>query len=1359
MSTALLAAAVGLPLVGALVAAVLRSPQRSGRLATSALGLASIASIVVLAVAAAAEDGLAGDGLLRANRATALLLLVVTGTATVVSSFSTRSLDRDERTPWFFAATAVLVAGSALVLTATGLVLVGAGWIVSGWALAALVGFDRNGPRMPAARRRIVRSIAVGDVALVLALVAAARASDGLSIDALAATGPLAGAGIAGLPAVDVVAVLLVVAGLSRSAIFPFHRWLAGTLVAPTPVSAIVHAGFVSGAGILLLRFADPFVASPTAVVLAFAAAGLTVVLASSASASRPDVKGSLAWSTVAQMAFMVVQCAVGAFSSAVFHIAGHGMYKAARFLGAGDTVPAAVRERRRPAGADAAPPPIRWAVVALAPAIGVALGAWWLPPHVNDAGQVLIVAFAWATGAAGLAAWTGRRPFGPLPTLAIGGVLAVLAGLAYFGGLYVVEGFLEPVVASPVTAIDTVPLVVVLALGALGLAALAVPGAAPFRTAAASLRIRWSEGTLRTATAPSGDEPAVPTTVDESERSRIRGDVARAASLVAPMWPLSSFVAVNPLGGLEAQGFDGATATARRWLGARTHLSLAEFRADHDRRLTRLADLEYVVHRRYAELCAHQPTDVEGRLVSPADIVVTDLLHGPELADGPVARTSLERLGAHDLAELVDRIVAGWAADYVTHPEPGERFVTRCRRLAASDPRLRAALTAPAHDWLTRLDPDPAAMLGAAFVAAGVEPDGRVDELRGRFARLPGWSGLAKWRNEWAIPGDPRPPLAPIEIAAVHAALDAAVVLSLPEPVPAVEPADDTASRPDALDARVRAVADVLAPGGKQRDLDAIRAVLDQVPHTDRAPMWLEAQERCFDERLLAVLDRVDPGRRVERPDAQAVFCIDVRSEGFRRHLEDAGEIETFGFAGFFGVPLSIRRIGWTHDEARCPVLVAPSIPASELPHADAIGALGTHLAAERWHAGVHAAHAGAKKAPGAAFALAEATGWVSGPTAAARTLLPLRATPPAPRRTRMLLEESVLVEQRIFAAESVLRTMGLIDRFAPVVLLCGHTSRTVNNAHASALDCGACAGAAGDDNALAVAALLNAPDVRHGLAERGIEIPDDTWFVAGLHDTASDHVTILDAATVPETHVEQVTRLQSQLDRAGAAQAAARSAHLPGSPGKVRHRGADWAQVRPEWGLARAAAFVIGPRSFTSGIDLDGRAFLHGYDAEHDPTGRVLETIMTAPLVVAHWITSQYYFSTVDPEVFGAGDKLMHNPIGSIGVVSGDGGDLRVGLPLQSTHVDGERHHQPVRLLAVIQADLARIEEIIGRHRILQTLVGGSWLRIAARSHPHEPWSTRTAEGTWITNPRPFDTATTIADESFHLVNSEMS
>ena len=201
-----------------------------------------------------------------------------------------------------------------------------------------------------------------------------------------------------------------------------------------------------------------------------------------------------------------------------------------------------------------------------------------------------------------------------------------------------------------------------------------------------------------------------------------------------------------------------------------------------------------------------------------------------------------------------------------------------------------------------------------------------------------------------------------------------------------------------------------------------------------------------------------------------------------------------------------------------------------------------------------------------------------------------------------------------------------------------------------------------------------------------------------------------------------------------AGERLARERAGRLPGDPQKVRVRGHDWAQVRPEWGLAGNAAFVVGPRSITAGLDLACRVFLHAYDAKGDDDGSALETIMTAPLVVGQWISAQYYFSAVEPEQFGAGDKTLHNPVGGIGVVLGEGGDLQVGLPAQAVGVGDRRMHEPLRLLAVIQAPLERIEAIIQRNQALRELIGGKWMTVAGRSHGDEHWSIRSPGGTWV-------------------------
>lgn len=1306
-------------------------------------------------------------GSVAVTRSAVLLLAAVLGTAAVVASFSRRSLDLDARTTRYFAFIGVLTSGSTVVVLPGPSAALLVGWVASGAALVALVGHERRWPRAAQAQRLILRNLLTGDVALFLALVVIGLQSSGSPVtDTGAVVDDLRTSSIAGIGSIHVVAILLVIAGASRSALFPFHRWLLGTLAAPTPVSALVHAGLVSGAGLLFVRFGGVILASDVAVVAAFTLAVTTLVLATVAGLFRADAKGTLAWSTVGQMAFMVVQCTVGALSSAVFHIAGHGMYKASLFLGVGDTAAAGLRSRRRPGPATVMSPIVRLGVAVVLGAGAVAVTIAVIPPDVNDAGTALVVIFAWLSIVSGLHGWLARGPFTPVVASVSGGVGAVLASAAYLGGLRLVEQWMKPDLDALAgdTAIGVPELLVVVAAFAVVAVMASLPGPVgrSIRTAAYWMVMWLAEPAPPQSpgrTTGDGDAEPAPAWIepDPARRAEIAAEVSSAAAVIAPSWPLESFVAVNPLGGLESHGFDEATSMARRWLGTRTHLSLSEFRADHESGLTTRADLEHSVLYHLTDVSSLDHFEAGGRTISPLEVLVADLLHAPEPSVEAVGNTELQRCEGEpaEMSAHIDDILSSWLAQYVGTPawrpvDRGPTFVEMGLRLMKVDPRVRRIGAADQREFVASVRAEPTQLIDAALSSMGIPDERRIDELRGNLARLPGWAGLAKWRNEWAQPDETRPPLAPIDVVAVRVALEAVAVAAIGGP--AGDRARESTSPVSIVEApraeRVDAVVGALGVPDDDRTRRAVAEILGHVPETQLPSLWLSAQERNFDGRMLALLDRVDPGPRLDRPDAQAVFCIDVRSEGLRRHLEMAHRVETIGFAGFFGVPMRIRHLGWDHTEPRCPVLVAPAITASESPLDDAIVSVAGEMSRARAVGALKSAHDAAKRGIGAPFALAETAGWLVGPDAARRTFGPPRSTPLPERRTRMVLDDDeVLHEQRVFFAESALRTMGLTDRFAPIVLLCGHTSRTVNNPHATALECGACAGAAGDDNARAVAALLNSADVRHGLVERGIEIPDDTWFVAGLHDTAADRVTFLDTALVPESHRRPLDELGAALEEAGSRQAGDRAVKLRASDADVRDRGADWAQIRPEWGLAGNAAFIIGPRSMTSGLDLDGRAFLHEYDADADETGKVLETIMTAPLVVGHWISSQYYFSTVDPERLGAGDKLLHNPIGTTGVISGAAGDLRVGLPLQSTHAHGERFHQPLRLLAVIQADLERIERIIAENPILQTLTRGSWLRIAGRSHAHEPWSTRTAAGTWITNPRPISRLSTLA------------
>jgi hypothetical protein len=792
----------------------------------------------------------------------------------------------------------------------------------------------------------------------------------------------------------------------------------------------------------------------------------------------------------------------------------------------------------------------------------------------------------------------------------------------------------------------------------------------------------------------------------------------------------------------LQQLPFDEATAEMRRLSGAKTHLSLDEYRTLFDAGEIGVGDVRAAIVEEVAELTFVEDVMIGDASLSAVDVVVRDLIDGPTTGDVAVPPTIGEvRAGPSGpaVAAAIDDIVTSWLALYVDEgtaawslPGRDRGFYATWRDVVEHDARVDELVSERARSWLASLPTDAVSALAAAVGALGLAGADRVEEFRRQLLRLPGYAGLARWRDDWAPSGHPAPPLRVIDIVAVRCALDAAISMSRGAPAGSEPPADVVA--PSTAPTRVDAV--VAALDGDDADRAGVAAILSLVPEHTRHAIWLAAHERCVRGVILDRLQRVPLEPRSARPDLQAVFCIDVRSEVMRRHLEAVGRCETVGFAGFFGVPIRWNPIGSPWTEPRCPVLVAPVHDVVEEAEQGAAAHVDRTIARQRTvQRSIDVFH-DTKASATAPFALAEVGGFVAGPSAALRTLVPLHRQPGAPHggvadATTHVVLDSMTLDERALFAEAILRTMGLTRRIGRVVLLCGHGAESTNNPHASALDCGACGGAHGGPNARVAAAILNDAEVRVRLAQNGIEVPADAHFLAGEHDTVSDTVTIFDGTS---PHPDLVAELVRDLEAAGRRVAAERAARLPGDPSTVRRRGLDWAEVRPEWGLAGNAAFVIAPRSLTAAVDLGGRAFLHSYDADADVEGLALETIMTAPLVVAQWISAQYYFSTVDNDRFGAGDKVLHNPVGGVGVVTGQGGDLRVGLPAQSVSMGGRNVHDPVRLLAVVQAPLERIERIIQRNQVLRELIGGRWITVAGRSGATDEWSIRTPSGTWV-------------------------
>jgi len=446
------------------------------------------------------------------------------------------------------------------------------------------------------------------------------------------------------------------------------------------------------------------------------------------------------------------------------------------------------------------------------------------------------------------------------------------------------------------------------------------------------------------------------------------------------------------------------------------------------------------------------------------------------------------------------------------------------------------------------------------------------------------------------------------------------------------------------------------------------------------------------------------------DRPELQAAFCIDVRSEVFRRALEAQGDaVETLGFAGFFGLPIAHHAPASDIEERRLPVLLTPALSTrSCLPEAEDRSRRITARAIRAWGR--------FRQAAVSSFAFVESAGVAyAGKLALDGFGLKTKAekSGPPPR-----LDPAIGADARLDAAETVLRAMSLTSGFARLVVLAGHGANVVNNPHASALHCGACGGYAGDVNARLLAGLLNDPDVRDGLSERGMPIPADTVFVGALHDTTTDAITLYEGDADMAAHGADLAKARSLFAAATEACRAERAGRLPRavSPGDVARRARNWAETRPEWGLAGCNAFIAAPRERTSGRDLQGRAFLHNYDWRADRDFGTLELILTAPVVVASWISLQYYGSSVAPDLFGAGNKLLHNVVGGIGVFEGNGGALRTGLPLQSVH-DGERLvHEPVKLSVCVEAPRDAILTILERHPDVRALFENGWLHLFA-------------------------------------------
>lgn len=516
------------------------------------------------------------------------------------------------------------------------------------------------------------------------------------------------------------------------------------------------------------------------------------------------------------------------------------------------------------------------------------------------------------------------------------------------------------------------------------------------------------------------------------------------------------------------------------------------------------------------------------------------------------------------------------------------------------------------------------------------------------------------------------------------------------------------------------------------------------------RRQLFQDAYEGTY---RVGILDAVAARRTLSgdmvrvRPRAQFVFCIDEREESIRRALEEQHpEYITFGMAGFFGVAIDFQGLYDRGPAAYCPVVVTPGHEVHEQPvYTD----LGRHLVSQRWRErwlGVERRAVAASRSLSGGVGMSFLVGPLSAVKTLARVVAPrhsLRvgariaqslAPRPTTRLSTLRMAESEVVtdgrrplgfslDEAVDRVTASLTNLGLVRDFAPIIVFLGHGSTSLNNPHESAHDCGACGGRRGGANARVFADMANRPDVRAGVRQRGIDIPADTWFVGALHDTSDDSVRYYDLERLPPPLTQHFEEAFAALERARRENARERSRRFYNAPLTItpdealRHveaRAAHLAQPRPEYGHCTNSICIVGRRALTRGLHLDRRPFLVSYDPTIDTEHRVLERILAAVGPVGAGISLEYYFSSVDNEVFGCGTKLPHNVTGLIGVMNGHQSDLRTGLPLQMVEI-----HEPMRLLLIVDATPDALLAVAGRQAEVAELVVNAWVQLVS-VHP---------------------------------------
>ncbi|MDA9555585.1 DUF2309 domain-containing protein [Pelobium sp.] len=743
----------------------------------------------------------------------------------------------------------------------------------------------------------------------------------------------------------------------------------------------------------------------------------------------------------------------------------------------------------------------------------------------------------------------------------------------------------------------------------------------------------------------------------------QLNNNINKASEVIGKTWPLYSFVTSNPLSGFEKSSFKSAIQSATKYLGGYALPEAAVFNdalqnGDIDKKVL----LALLAEKGFNE----QPEFYLNQMAEVADKKDKNANH------------ELDRVMCKWLAAFLDEGFAEWEMPYKS-----DGFFNAWRKLAKYDKELGG----------NNIEIPKTASAAIELAVKNYDEKEQLEIFRFHIAALPGWTGYIKYRIQENSAWQQKYPITFEDYLAVR--------LSIAKNINAE-----------------------LLPSAALKQ--------EKAAHLDLKYTWLKAWEKSWQNQLSKTLkvnsNIADSKKSVQKtPDAQFVFCIDTRSELIRRHIEAKGNYETFGYAGFFGIAMDYKNPNNGLVRKSCPPIVSSAYKVTE------VAQKGKELKLVDYKKQTEQENFSSyffkrlKSMLPSAFGFVEGSGLFYGASLTARTIFPAYANKLAKQNktqhesfcetaihvhTDEKEELGISVNEKAAIVKSAFDLLGWKE-FAPLVIFAGHASQSANNPFASSLDCGACAASPGRHNARMLAKIANQNSVRIVLKDEfGIHIPNNTFFLGAEHNTATDEIALFDSQA-PESHLQLIQNLKDNLKQVQQTATQERLGVEENSVETALKKASNWSETRPEWGLAKNAAFIVGPRSLTKDVHLGGRCFLHSYNWETDSNGKALEGIMQGPMVVGQWINNHYYFSTVNNDQFGGGNKITQNVTGKFGVVQGNGGDLKIGIPLQSVKSsDQKNYHQPLRLSVVIQAPTEWVTQIIERNEHIKTLLDNEWL-----------------------------------------------